>query len=101
MPAEVLLTAAAVAGIVSLFQGSAALYNSWESRREAQQRSEADAARQGETENSLALGRTRVQGEYDRHFARMGPRFARGDDIGRLQLMAEHIALQQTVIRCL
>ncbi|KAK6433143.1 hypothetical protein LTR95_010680 [Oleoguttula sp. CCFEE 5521] len=85
---------------------------------EAQQRGEADAARRGETENSLALGRTRVQGEYDRHFARMGPRFARGDsvcsaccghadvlissaDIGHLQLMAEHIALQQTAIRCL
>lgn len=81
----------------------------------------AEAATQAETETSLMLGLTRVQDEYDRNVARLGPRFARGDgeselilpclivssglrswaETGRMQLLCEIVTLQQTVITLL
>lgn len=73
-------TVAAVAAIVSAFQGAAALYNSWKARPEAARRATGAApVNDGVTQQSLQLGGRSVQAEYDRALSRVGARFARGD----------------------
>ena len=60
-----------VCAIVSAFTGAAELIR----RRKAKKTKNAKEA----VEKSLALGPPTVRGEYDHGFARLGPRFAKGD----------------------
>ncbi|KAK3360340.1 hypothetical protein B0T25DRAFT_535415 [Lasiosphaeria hispida] len=50
---------------------------------------------------SLNQGNAVVQREYDEHYARLGPGFARGDTTSQLQLQSQIITLQATVIKIL
>ncbi|KAK0614583.1 hypothetical protein B0T14DRAFT_311306 [Immersiella caudata] len=50
---------------------------------------------------SLEYGGSAVKGEYDRHYAELGGRYAEGDLTAQLQLQSAVITLQQTVINVL
>ncbi|KAK4443815.1 hypothetical protein QBC34DRAFT_361363 [Podospora aff. communis PSN243] len=50
---------------------------------------------------SLQYGGSAVKGEYDRHYAELGSRYAEGDLTAQLQLQSAIITLQQTVISVL
>ncbi|KAK5171431.1 uncharacterized protein LTR77_004575 [Saxophila tyrrhenica] len=94
----VLEAVAAVANIVATFQSAAGLYNGWKARKEVAERANRPVPEDFKTQTSLVRGRQQVQEEYDRAYARLGARFAQGDDEGRMQLQGELIMLQQTVI---
>ena len=59
-----------VCAIVSAFTGAAALLKKRKAKKEAKRLA---------VEQSLAIGPPTVQGEYDRDFARLGQKFAKGD----------------------
>lgn len=87
----VLEVLAAVAGIVSAFNGAVALYRSWRDKRNERRTNK----RNRELEASLTKGRTTIQQEYDGHFARFGQRFAVGD--GKSQILDEMPCVAQAV----
>jgi len=61
-----------ILAIIAAFTGGATVFQGWKA-----------ANRDGQAlalSKSLALGPTRVQSEYDRHYNRMGEKFAMGDD---------------------
>jgi hypothetical protein len=62
-----------VCAIISAFTRAAALLKKRKAKKEEPKR-QRDAV-----ERSLAIGPPTVRGEYDRDFARLGTRFARGD----------------------
>jgi hypothetical protein len=64
-----------VAGIISAFHNSLSLYRSWKQKKKERRRNSKNES----WELSLSLGETKIQGEYDFHFARLGQRFAVGD----------------------
>jgi hypothetical protein len=78
-------TAAAIAGIIGCFQSAAGLFTAIHSRKEATQRHQEIQAQRAEDKaaerasKALIVGKSNVQHEYDRSFARVGPRFATGD----------------------
>jgi hypothetical protein len=74
-----------VCAIVSAFTGAAALIRKRKAKKEKQAVQEA-------LEQSLALGPPSVRGEYDHGFARLGPRFARGDGVCKLFFSSGAIA---------
>jgi len=65
---------AAVAGIVSASSGSIELYRSWRDKERARRNSQNQRL-----ERSLERGGTKVQEEYNGHFARLDQAFAIGD----------------------
>jgi preprotein translocase subunit SecA len=66
---------AGVAAIVTAFNGSVKLYRSWKEKRKER----LEAKENQNLEQSLTIGGTTVQREYDSHFAKLGPKFAVGD----------------------
>jgi hypothetical protein len=64
-----------IAAIVSAFNGSVTLYRSWRDKR----RERLENMQNRNLERSLTIGGTTVQGEYDKHFAKLGRQFAAGD----------------------
>jgi len=72
-----------VCAIVSAFAGALGLFR----RRTRQNDWKTVPVRE-----SLAQGRLRIQAEYDRHFARLGQRFALGDCKGDLFLCGNFIS---------
>jgi hypothetical protein len=64
-----------VAGIISAFHDSLSLYRSWKQKKKERRRNSKNES----LEQSLSLGETKIQQEYDLHFARLGQRFAVGD----------------------
>lgn len=91
MPA--LPTVAAIAGIISCFQSAASLFTAVNSRKEATKRHEEVQAQRAEdraaerASKALTLGRFDIQHEYDRGFARLGPRFATGDGMSQTPIL--------------
>jgi hypothetical protein len=71
----VLEVVAAVAGIVSAFNGSVNLYRSWRDKKRERRLN----SQNQNLETSLVAGSTTVRNEYNAHFARLGQRFAAGD----------------------
>lgn len=78
-------TIASICGIISCFQSAGSLFTAVNSRKEAtkrhkqiqEEKEEAKAAEKAS--KALTLGKSDVQHEYDRNYARMGPQFANGD----------------------
>jgi hypothetical protein len=66
---------AGVAAIVTAFNGSVKLYRCWREKR----RERMEPKENQNLEQSLTIGGTTVQREYDGHFAKLGPEFAVGD----------------------
>lgn len=71
--------AAAIAGIISAFNGSVTLYRSWQEKKKKRRK----ANENRELEISLTRGGTTVNQKYTLHFSRLGQQFAVGD--GKLQ----------------
>jgi hypothetical protein len=67
--------AVGVAAVVTAFNGSAKLYQSWRDKRKER----AKNAQNQNLERSLTIGATTVQKEYDGYHAKLGPEFAAGD----------------------
>jgi len=70
------------AGIISAFHDSLSLYRSWKQKKKEQTRKKKERRRNLKNESleqSLSLGETKIQQEYNLHFARLGQRFAIGD----------------------
>ncbi|KAH7348860.1 hypothetical protein BKA65DRAFT_477243 [Rhexocercosporidium sp. MPI-PUGE-AT-0058] len=84
---------AAIAGIVSAFNGSITLYRSWRDKRRERRN-----AQNQNLERSLSLGGTTVQQEYNVYIARLGQRFAIGDAQARAELSQYVIRLQHIII---
>jgi len=66
---------AGVAAIVTAFNGSVKLYRCWREKR----RERMEPKENQNLEQSLTIGGTTVQREYDGHFAKLGSEFAVGD----------------------
>jgi len=88
---EAIAVVGLVASIVSALTGAAALIP--KGRKRVNQATALD--------RSLITGSRRVQDEYDQYSTRVGPRFSVGDDIGRRDLSAVVIILQQQLLQTL
>ncbi|MCJ1405737.1 hypothetical protein MMC11_008967 [Xylographa trunciseda] len=91
---EVIAAVALVGTIVSTFKESVELFRDWRQKKKERGQN----AENGALEQSLVSGGRGIQSEYERHFARLGQRFATGDEQGRHELSQYVIKLQHTII---
>ncbi|CAM1507515.1 Fc.00g071560.m01.CDS01 [Cosmosporella sp. VM-42] len=92
---EIIAVVGGVAAIISGFHASVELVRTLRKKRKLRKLFRGEDEK---VENQLSRCAPPVQEEYDKGYSKLGPVYAKGDDIGRSQLQTELITLQQSVI---
>ncbi|KAF1841333.1 uncharacterized protein K460DRAFT_419414 [Cucurbitaria berberidis CBS 394.84] len=88
---------ALIAAITGAFSSTSSFLTMRKNRKEEKARRKVEEMEK--LQNAVALAPPQIQDEYDRDFARVGPRFAAGDLIARSQLTSILINMQQNMIQ--